>query len=192
MLHQIILKRGIDSKDVDQALLAWVFQGAQPNHPIVLKLLLKRTKVVPMYPELIREVREEEVLLEEKSQGTRELSTTTGNREKVIARTVHVEAGFSDDDSVTDLEPAGLATPDTNKPVRELGPTWLMAQVAKALTQLYHALMWVLETQAKVQDQGSHQEGPKFFRGRENKCCGEVGYFWAECPQSAHNCSLKF
>lgn len=52
-----------DPKDVDQARLDRVLQGARPNHPIVLKLLQKRTQVVPTYPELIREVREEEALL---------------------------------------------------------------------------------------------------------------------------------
>lgn len=39
--HQIILKKGIDPKTADQARLDWVLQGASPNHPIVLKLLLK-------------------------------------------------------------------------------------------------------------------------------------------------------
>lgn len=110
ILHQIILK---DPKDIDQASLEWVLQGAWPNHPIVLKLLLRRTKVVPTYPELIREVREEEALLEEKSQGTRESSTTAVNRERVFAQTVHVEAGFSDEDSETESELAGLAISDT-------------------------------------------------------------------------------
>lgn len=58
MLHYytIVLTRGIDPKDADQARLDQVLRGARPNHPIVLKFLLKRTKAVPTYPELIRKV----------------------------------------------------------------------------------------------------------------------------------------
>lgn len=62
MLHKIFLKKGLDPKDADQSRLDRLLYGARPNHPILLKLLLKRTQVVPTYPELIREVREEEAL----------------------------------------------------------------------------------------------------------------------------------
>lgn len=72
MLHQIILKKGIDPNTADQARLDWVLQGARQNHPIVLKLLLKGARTVPTYPEVMSKVREEEALLEEKNLGAKE------------------------------------------------------------------------------------------------------------------------
>lgn len=59
----------------------------------------------------------------------------------MVARAVHAEMEFSDGDSRTESELKVQARPDFHKPVAELGPTELMAQVAQAQTQTYHALM---------------------------------------------------
>lgn len=68
VLHQIILKKEIDPHEAYRVRLEQILQGARPNHPIVLRLLLKGTREAPSYPELMGLVREEEALLDEKNQ----------------------------------------------------------------------------------------------------------------------------
>lgn len=87
MLHQYILKKGIDPKDPDQTRLGLVLQGTCPNHPIVLKLSLKGARTVPTYHELMRDVCKEETLLEEKSQGMGELSAS-GERKRLLVLSI--------------------------------------------------------------------------------------------------------
>lgn len=43
ILHQIILKKGIDPREAHEVRLESILQGARPNHPIVLWLLMKGT-----------------------------------------------------------------------------------------------------------------------------------------------------
>lgn len=89
-----------------------------------------------------------------------------------MARAVHAEMEVSDEDSGTESELVELAFPDTNKPVTELGPSELMAQVFQAQTQMYHALMRVMETLAKVQEQGTRQGEQKLYRGKRRDVMG--------------------
>lgn len=56
----------------------------------------------------------------------------------VVACTVHAEIV---DNRGIKSETKELTPLDIHKPVVELGPTQLMAQVAQALTQMYHKLM---------------------------------------------------
>lgn len=88
MLHQIILKNGVYPHDAGKVCLERILQGARPNHPILLRLLLKGTQVVPTYPELVKEVREEEALLDEKNQGSKELLRSYSKAEKVSAQMI--------------------------------------------------------------------------------------------------------
>lgn len=94
------------------------------------------------------------------------MNPVTGSKENVVARAIHAEIEISDDDSGTESEPKGSTPPDTDKQVAELRPKELMAQVAQAQTQMYHALMRVMESQAKVQKQGTCEQTKTVLRAR--------------------------
>lgn len=76
ILHQIILKE-IDPLEADRVRLDQNLQGARPNHPIVLRLLLNGTREAPSYTELMGLGREEETLLEKKNQEARLVNEDT-------------------------------------------------------------------------------------------------------------------
>lgn len=89
--------------DADKVRLKGIMQGPRPNHLIVLCLLLKGTRVVPTYPELVKVVREEEALLDEKYQGSRELMKAY-KAEKISAQAVQVEKSAFEEDSEEEME----------------------------------------------------------------------------------------
>eukprot|EP00079_Xenopus_tropicalis_P014694 XP_004911514.2 PREDICTED: paraneoplastic antigen Ma2-like [Xenopus tropicalis] len=66
ILHQILLKKGLDPKLVDKVRVKQILQGAQPLDPIMLKLRMKQGEETLTYNQLIKEVREEEARLEVK------------------------------------------------------------------------------------------------------------------------------
>ncbi|XP_040214464.1 paraneoplastic antigen Ma1 homolog [Rana temporaria] len=66
ILHQILLK-GIDPREVDKAQIQQVIRGAQPMDPIAFQLRTQQGSRVLKYPDLIRIIRQEEVLLDQKS-----------------------------------------------------------------------------------------------------------------------------
>lgn len=99
ILHQIFLKKGIDPWDVGKVRLKSILQGARPNHPFVLRLLLKRMQVVPTSPELLKVVREEEVLLNEKNQGFKQPTKDNSKVEKVSAQVAQVERSALEEDN---------------------------------------------------------------------------------------------
>ncbi|XP_041420053.1 paraneoplastic antigen Ma1 homolog [Xenopus laevis] len=67
ILHHIILKKGMDPYMADQLRVKQILKGAQPNDPIMWKLRIpKEDRAVPTYPQLIKQVREEEALMEAK------------------------------------------------------------------------------------------------------------------------------
>uniref|UniRef100_A0A8C5R1T4 Paraneoplastic antigen Ma-like C-terminal domain-containing protein n=1 Tax=Leptobrachium leishanense TaxID=445787 RepID=A0A8C5R1T4_9ANUR len=67
ILHRILLKKGVDPEKIDGIRMQQVLRGAQPLDPVMLKLRTKGNNQELKYLELIRTVREEEALLEEKS-----------------------------------------------------------------------------------------------------------------------------
>ncbi|XP_040178138.1 paraneoplastic antigen Ma2 homolog [Rana temporaria] len=67
ILHQILLKKGIDPRQVDKIRAQQVIRGAQPMDPIALQLRTLQGGGVLKYPDLIRMIRQEEVLLDQKN-----------------------------------------------------------------------------------------------------------------------------
>uniref|UniRef100_A0A803JPY3 Paraneoplastic antigen Ma-like C-terminal domain-containing protein n=1 Tax=Xenopus tropicalis TaxID=8364 RepID=A0A803JPY3_XENTR len=64
ILHQIILKKGVDPKVADQVRIGQILQGAQAMDPIMWKLRMRDRRETLTYSQLVKEVREEEALLE--------------------------------------------------------------------------------------------------------------------------------
>ncbi|XP_068098363.1 paraneoplastic antigen Ma1 homolog [Hyperolius riggenbachi] len=67
ILHQLMLKKGIDSDQVDQKRVQQIFQGALPLDPIMIKMRAQTKQTTVMYHQLVKAVREEEAVLEERS-----------------------------------------------------------------------------------------------------------------------------
>ena len=66
IIHQILLKKGIDPRKIDETRARQVLKGAQPLDPIAILLRTRRDGGILEYPDLIRMVREEEVMLDNK------------------------------------------------------------------------------------------------------------------------------
>ncbi|XP_040214352.1 paraneoplastic antigen Ma2 homolog [Rana temporaria] len=67
ILHRMLLKKGIEPKDVDKIRFQQVVRGAQPMDPIVFQLQAQKGNEVLKYPNLIRIIRQEEDLLDQKN-----------------------------------------------------------------------------------------------------------------------------
>uniref|UniRef100_A0A8C5PJP3 Paraneoplastic antigen Ma-like C-terminal domain-containing protein n=1 Tax=Leptobrachium leishanense TaxID=445787 RepID=A0A8C5PJP3_9ANUR len=67
ILHQILLKKGAEPATIDKIRMQQILRGAQPLDPVMLQLRTREGNRELKYLELIRAVREEEALLEEKS-----------------------------------------------------------------------------------------------------------------------------
>uniref|UniRef100_A0A8C5PX52 Paraneoplastic antigen Ma-like C-terminal domain-containing protein n=1 Tax=Leptobrachium leishanense TaxID=445787 RepID=A0A8C5PX52_9ANUR len=67
ILHQILLKKGAEPAEVDKIRIKQILRGSQPLDPVMLQLRSRAGNQELKYLELIRAVREEEALLEEKS-----------------------------------------------------------------------------------------------------------------------------
>uniref|UniRef100_A0A8C5QU67 Paraneoplastic antigen Ma-like C-terminal domain-containing protein n=1 Tax=Leptobrachium leishanense TaxID=445787 RepID=A0A8C5QU67_9ANUR len=67
ILHQILLKKGAEPATIDNIRMQQILRGAQPLDPVMLQLKTREGNRELKYLELIRAVREEEALLEEKS-----------------------------------------------------------------------------------------------------------------------------
>ncbi|XP_044151398.1 paraneoplastic antigen Ma2 homolog [Bufo gargarizans] len=67
ILHQLMLKKGINSDQVDQKRVQQIFQGALPLDPIMIKMRAQTNQTPLMYHQLVKAVREEEAVLEERS-----------------------------------------------------------------------------------------------------------------------------
>ncbi|XP_068094406.1 paraneoplastic antigen Ma1 homolog [Hyperolius riggenbachi] len=66
ILHQLMLKKGIDSDQVDQKRVQQIFQSALPLDPIMIKMRAQTRQTTLMY-QLVKAVREQEAVLEERS-----------------------------------------------------------------------------------------------------------------------------
>lgn len=67
ILYRILLKKGAEPEEIDGIRMRQILRGAQPLDPVMLQLRAKENSRQLKYLELIRTVREEEALLEEKS-----------------------------------------------------------------------------------------------------------------------------
>lgn len=79
IMHQVLLKKGIDPKEVDEVRSQQVLRGAQPLDPVMLQLKTRKDGGILKYPELIKIIREEEALLESKQDTVRSKSTAEVN-----------------------------------------------------------------------------------------------------------------
>ena len=82
IIHQILLKKGLDPRKVDETRAQQVLRGAQPLDPIAILLRTRQDGGILEYPDLIRMVREEEVMLDNKRK-SQERETTA--RVRVIS-----------------------------------------------------------------------------------------------------------
>lgn len=71
ILHQILLKKGIDPRKVDEVRAQQVLRGAQPLDPVAMLLRTRQDGGILKYPDLIRIVRQEEAMLENKRNSRR-------------------------------------------------------------------------------------------------------------------------
>ncbi|XP_040183683.1 paraneoplastic antigen Ma2 homolog [Rana temporaria] len=67
ILHRMLLKKGIDPKAMDKTRFQQVVKGAQPMDPIVFQLRTQKGNGVLKYPDLIRIIRQEEDLQDQKN-----------------------------------------------------------------------------------------------------------------------------
>uniref|UniRef100_A0A8C5PRZ8 Paraneoplastic antigen Ma-like C-terminal domain-containing protein n=1 Tax=Leptobrachium leishanense TaxID=445787 RepID=A0A8C5PRZ8_9ANUR len=92
ILHQILRKKGAEPATVDKIRTQQILRGAQPLDPVMLQLKTREGNRELKYLELIRAVREEEALLEEKS---------LRRGERAYAQPVrHNEYSLTEDDSL--------------------------------------------------------------------------------------------
>lgn len=181
ILHQIIMKKGVDPKEVDKVRLEQTLQGARPNHPIALQLLLKGTNEPPSYPELMGLVREEEAILAIlDGKEARLITGTPQKNERVAAQSVSVEG--VEDESDEEYEwgehsrnPMVQSTPK---------PTWVkpIEDGTQAQAQVQQALLRVMGVQAKNPTE----------RMGALRCyqCRDPGHFRAQCPKKDLNAEL--
>uniref|UniRef100_A0A8C5PCT7 CCHC-type domain-containing protein n=1 Tax=Leptobrachium leishanense TaxID=445787 RepID=A0A8C5PCT7_9ANUR len=66
IIHQVILKRGMEPSRASKALLDQVFKGALPLDPIMLKFQTRYQNTRLTYSKLIKAIREEEALIQAK------------------------------------------------------------------------------------------------------------------------------
>ncbi|XP_040198406.1 paraneoplastic antigen Ma2 homolog [Rana temporaria] len=70
MLYQIVLKKGIEARDMDQVRMKQILRGALSSDPIWIQLKTLQGGTSLRYSDLIKMVREEEAILEEKKKGS--------------------------------------------------------------------------------------------------------------------------
>ncbi|XP_073457198.1 paraneoplastic antigen Ma2-like [Aquarana catesbeiana] len=181
ILHQIIMKKGVDPREADKVRLDRTLKGARPNHPIALRLLLKGADEVPSYPELMGLVREEEALLEEKNRETRMTRDPLQKSGRVAVQSASVE-GMKDVDAeecwweehYSSLKEETLSAPTRPKSTEE--------EELPAKSLLQQALLRVMAAQAKSSSE----------RVDSRRCyqCGDYGHIQARCPWKESDAAL--
>ncbi|XP_068121341.1 paraneoplastic antigen Ma1 homolog [Hyperolius riggenbachi] len=102
LLHQLVLSKGIDPKQVDRARIRQIQEGSQALDPVVFKLHLGDQVEVPSYPQLIKKIREEEALQDLKSGYTSARPVKISQVRTVEAEPVS-QNNFPEDASLTSL-----------------------------------------------------------------------------------------
>uniref|UniRef100_A0A8C5MZX8 CCHC-type domain-containing protein n=1 Tax=Leptobrachium leishanense TaxID=445787 RepID=A0A8C5MZX8_9ANUR len=211
ILHQILLKKGAEPAEVDKIRIKQILRGAQPLDPVMLQLRSREGNQELKYLELIRAVREEEALLEEKSfrRGERAYSQPERHNECLQLESDSLDTYGSDVDEQEHL----IAFKSTERAVKELNlsehgelhKTVKKVQEAQAELQQAHAelcrvLLKVTEMQTEMQkfltgmqttgvavasSQGLSTESQQATASplSKKRCfsCGEMGHFRAQC-----------
>lgn len=125
--------------------------------------------MVPTYPKLMKLVRKEEALLDEKNQGSQ--------TEKVSAHSVQVESSTQELDSNKESEMGECSAAAFVQSVLKSAPAELLAQVVQAHDNMQQALFLVMEAQAKMQV--GKTDSWRLFQ------CVESGHFRVQCPPNA-------
>uniref|UniRef100_A0A8C5MAU1 CCHC-type domain-containing protein n=1 Tax=Leptobrachium leishanense TaxID=445787 RepID=A0A8C5MAU1_9ANUR len=211
ILHQILLKKGAEPAEVDKIRIKQILRGSQPLDPVMLQLRSREGNQELKYLELIRAVREEEALLEEKSfrRGERTYAQPVRHNECLQPESDSLDTYGSDVDEQEHL----IAFKSTERAVKELNlsahgelhKTVKKVQEAQAELQQAHAelcrvLLKVTETQTEMQkfltdmqttgvavasSQGPSTESQQVTASplSKKRCfsCGEMGHFRAQC-----------
>uniref|UniRef100_A0A8C5M6J2 CCHC-type domain-containing protein n=1 Tax=Leptobrachium leishanense TaxID=445787 RepID=A0A8C5M6J2_9ANUR len=211
ILHQILLKKGAKPADVDKIRIKQILRGSQPLDPVMMQLRSRAVNQELKYLELIRVVREEEALLEEKSfrRGERAYAQPARYNDGLQPENDSLDTYGSDLDEQEQLVGFKFiekAAKESNSSERsELFKTVKKVQEAQTELQQAHAelcrvLMKVTEMQGEMQ---------KFLTGMQTtevavasgsnlllepqqatvspisrkRCfgCGEMGHFRAQC-----------
>uniref|UniRef100_A0A8C5QFR0 CCHC-type domain-containing protein n=1 Tax=Leptobrachium leishanense TaxID=445787 RepID=A0A8C5QFR0_9ANUR len=168
ILHQILLKKGAEPTTIDKIRMQQILRGAQTLDPLRTREGNRELK----YLELIRAVREEEALLEEKS---------CRRGERAYAQPVrHNECLQTEDDS---LDTYGS---EVDKQEHLVVPKSTENAVAETQTDMQKFLTDMRTTGVAVASgQGPSTESPQATASPSSKkrcfSCGEVGHFRAQC-----------
>uniref|UniRef100_A0A8C5WFB5 Paraneoplastic antigen Ma-like C-terminal domain-containing protein n=1 Tax=Leptobrachium leishanense TaxID=445787 RepID=A0A8C5WFB5_9ANUR len=211
ILHQILLKKGAEPATIDKIRMQQILRGTQPLDPVMLQLRTREGNRELKYLELIRAVREEEALLEEKSlrRGERAYAQPVRHNEYLQTEDDSWDAYGSEVDGQEHLlvpistestakEPTLPAYSELHKTVKKVQEA--QAELKQAHTDLCRVLLKVAETQTDMQKfltdmrttgvamasgQGPSTESPQASASPSSKkrcfSCGEMGNFRAQC-----------
>uniref|UniRef100_A0A8C5PWD4 Paraneoplastic antigen Ma-like C-terminal domain-containing protein n=1 Tax=Leptobrachium leishanense TaxID=445787 RepID=A0A8C5PWD4_9ANUR len=211
ILHQILLKKGAEPAEVDKIRIKQILRGSQPLDPVMMQLRSRAGNQELKYLELIRVVREEEALLEEKSfrRGERAYAQPVRHNDGLQPESDSLDTYGSDEDEQEHLvgfKSTEKAAKESNLPEwGELSKTVKKVQEAQVELQQAHAelcrvLMKVTEMQAELQKflTGMQTTGVAVASGpnpltksqqattsplSKKRCfgCGEMSHFRAQC-----------
>lgn len=190
ILHKIIQKKGIDSRNSDRVRFDQVLQGACPKNPIILKFLPKGSKSTLTYPELVKEVRKEETLLKAKNQDKHQGKQML-KQKKGPTCPIQVKEYFSEDNDESIYE-TGVKLSKTPSQVPTKWDNARSAGSSGAHLELNKTAMQVMTNVQQVvtplllrkKDLGEVKSGSTPPPSRK-KChsCGETGNFRAQSPR---------
>uniref|UniRef100_A0A8C5MZ75 CCHC-type domain-containing protein n=1 Tax=Leptobrachium leishanense TaxID=445787 RepID=A0A8C5MZ75_9ANUR len=174
ILHQILLKKGAEPATIDKIRMQQILRGAQPLDPVMLQLKTREGNRELKYLELIRAVREEEALLEEKSlrRGERAYAQPVRHNEYLQAEEDSLDTYGSEVDGQEHL-----FVPISTKTLLKVAET--QTDMQKFLTDM--RTMGV----AVASGQGPSTKSPRASAPPSSKkrcfSCGEMGHFRAQC-----------
>ncbi|XP_031754072.1 paraneoplastic antigen Ma2 homolog [Xenopus tropicalis] len=179
ILHQIILKKGVDPKVADQVRIGQILQGAQAMDPIMWKLRMRDRRETLTYSQLVKEVREEEALLEAKSQ----TSTQAASGSKPELATVHTtQTGV--------MVPSVVSTEVSQLQAQVSTLTEAITQVTRSVAELQKIVVVLAEgkdTPAKastVRPKGESAKPRSIAISGFCFRCGETGHMKRQCPNA--------
>uniref|UniRef100_A0A8C5MIL1 CCHC-type domain-containing protein n=1 Tax=Leptobrachium leishanense TaxID=445787 RepID=A0A8C5MIL1_9ANUR len=159
IIHQVILKGGMQPSQASKALMDQIFKGALPLDPIMLRFQTRYQNTRLTYSKLIKAIREEEALI----------------KAKKVVNASHT--AFT-------AEVGTLCVADIQTEVLALKTQ--MLQMMELMT-LLSAKDTRTEGVAVASNRGSPSEPPEgnMLTHPRKKCfgCGEIGHFRAQCPQ---------
>uniref|UniRef100_A0A8C5PSQ4 CCHC-type domain-containing protein n=1 Tax=Leptobrachium leishanense TaxID=445787 RepID=A0A8C5PSQ4_9ANUR len=204
ILYQVLLKKGADPTTVDQVRMRQILKGALPLDPVMLQLKTREGNKELNYLELIRIVREEEALLEEKF---------ARRGEKVYVQPIGYNECSSDEDDPEETYEPEITQKSSNQVYCEIQKTLKVQETQVKMeqthTNLCRAILKVAEMQIEIQRSHSDMRTAAVAvasdRGFSNEpqeesvpssswgrcfACGEFGHFKAQCPERRQGGSL--